>query len=189
MDTFYNTYKSLKSQWITQVNETSQGIIKNIVNKIIFQQHLDSFEESEFGELADFTGLQDKLVEKNKGEIIEMLEDLQKSVLVFENIINKMKQEIDSIIGFNPKLVSAPQGKLNNYLNPLLEAYQEEYKMRKGIVEDISSGFHMSSPYDVLVTITAAWSGRPYTNERALAEIEKFMDFEAGSIRISRVKK
>ena len=189
IDNFYNNYKTITSQWCTQIRESSQGIIKTVMNQIIFNQHLDSFEPSEFGELSDFSGLQEKMMEQNKNEIVENFDQLYQSLATFESILNDLKTNIDTIIGLNPKLSSIPQDKLKTFLSSLLEAFSTEFEMRKGIVEDLTNGIHLNSPYDVIVTVTAAWSGRPFTNDRTLSHIEKFLAFESEALHISKLQR
>ena len=188
IDNFFTNYKTLKREWATQINSSSQGVIKTVMNQMIFQQHLDSFEPSEFGELSDFAGLQDALTEQNKNEIVTNFDDLYQALATFETILQNLKQNIDQILELKPNLVSAPSQKLKEYLDPLYEAYTTEFEMRKGIIEDITSGLHLNSPYDVIVTVTAAWSGMPFTNDRALERYEKFLDLEASACRTSKLR-
>ncbi|EAX91780.1 hypothetical protein TVAG_142640 [Trichomonas vaginalis G3] len=188
MDKFYDQYKSLKSQWYTQINATAQGIIKIIINQIIFGQHIDSFEPSEFGELSDYANLQEMLKYENDMEIMKSIEELPKTIEIFQGIYDELKTTIDSIVQSHPVIKSADPDDFPKYVYPLLDAFKTELDIRKGIVQDISSGFHNNSPYDVLVTVTAVWSGRPYTNDRSLAQYEKFFEYESGAIKTDRLK-
>jgi hypothetical protein len=38
---------------------------------------------------------------------------------------------------------------------------------------------YVRAPYDVVVAVTAMWSGKSYINDRAIGHIEKFLEYEA----------
>lgn len=178
MDSFLREYRTIKREWRTAVDTSAQESIKNIVNSLIYHQHIQSFEIAEWGELSDFGGLCEALQVPNMKKIEEQAQNLYQVLSVFDSIIGKLEKLIESAKETILLIYSMPLEKFLDYNQQMLEAYQKELKLRKIIVEELVSLKHLQSPYEVLVTITAMWSSKLYTSDITLGPIEKLLDFE-----------
>ena len=52
-----------------------------------------------------------------------------------------------------------------------MSAYSRELQLRRRILADLLAMKYANAAYDVIVTVTAMWTGRCYTNERAIGHI------------------
>jgi hypothetical protein len=180
MNSFLSRYRSVKSSWSATVDKSSQGPIKKLMNGLLWGQRISSFDPSEWGDLSDFVGLQDELQKANAARIDETVGELLPVVSALESIVNELRDIIAAIDPTTP-LYSMKSDLLRPYLEQLAAAYVTELRLRRQIVSDLLTHKFDEAPHDVITTITAMWSGRVYTNDRAIGHIEKFLEFEAAA--------
>ena len=97
VDIFLTDYRDIKSKWTAAVEMSSQNEIKNVMNNIIWNQHISSFNKSEWGEISDFSGLQSKLESANKKKIQDNVEKLSPIISVLQMCFDKLKKSIESL--------------------------------------------------------------------------------------------
>jgi hypothetical protein len=182
MQTFLARYRAVKSAWSAAVDKSSQGPIKTLMNGLLWGQRISSFDPSEWGELSDFAGLQNGLQKANPVRIGGAAGELSPVVAVLESIANGLRDMIAAIDPAIPLYSMKPE-LLRPYLDQLAAAYANELRLRKQLVSDFLAHKFDEAPYDVITTVTAMWSGRVYTNDRAIGHIEKFLEFEASTGR------
>ena len=51
VDIFLHDYRDIKSQWNTTIDTSSQGDLKDAMNKLIWNQHILSFDQNEWGQI------------------------------------------------------------------------------------------------------------------------------------------
>ena len=176
MNVFKSSYRDAKIEWDAIVTKSGQEVLKNVMNMIILWQRILSFHPDEWGELADYQGLRDKLLMENKKKIVELAKELDTSILGMENILRKFKDALERIDKCD--LDSKGKERLDSYLGQLLDAYTKELELRKTIVEDLKSSKYLEAEYEVIVTLTAIWTGKCYTNQRAIGHLEQILDIE-----------
>jgi len=174
---FSKTYKSCKSRWVSIVDQASKGVVKDALNHIIWSQHILSLDPSEWGELSDLAGLDDKFLAIHTKESQNFQSEFEKIIQSLESTLKDL-YSAHSRIPKDIKLKTTTPEKLNDYLLPLMQSYEKELEFRKKLLQNFSS--YIDAPYDVIATVSSAWSGRPYTSERFIDHYEKFLDFETG---------
>lgn len=182
VDIFLHDYRDVKSKWNATIDASSQGDLKDVMNKLIWNQHILSFDQNEWGQLSNFTGLQKKLVDANKAKIIEKANNLQLTISGLQTCFDKLKASVECISTIT-LLYSMKPEQLVQYSSELLTAYEKELNLKKIIVKDLQTMKYINSPYEVIMTITAMWSDKVYTNDRAISHIESLLDFEVQSMK------
>lgn len=182
VDLFLKEYRLIKSNWSALIDESAQNSLKEVMNKIIWAQHIQSFDPNEWGQLSNFTGLQKKIYETNKTNIIEAAEKLQETIKALQDNFDKLKFEVTNL-SLITQLFSTKPEILVKQANEIIQAYGNELKLKKQIVDGLLSLKYLNSPYEVIVTLTAMWSDKIYTNDRAISHFEKLLDFEAQSLK------
>lgn len=182
MEIFLHDYKDIKSKWNATIDASAQGDLKDVMNKLIWNQHIQSFDSKEWGQLSDFTHLQKKLTEANKEKIIEITKNLQLTISGLQDCYDKLKASVECIPAIT-LLYSIKTEQLIQYTNELLTSYEKELNLKKKIVDGLLTMKYINSPYEVIVTITAMWSDKVYTNDRAISHIESLLDFEVQSMK------
>lgn len=172
------SYRDIKQSWDATITKASQGVIKDVMNEILINQRVMSFLPADWGELADYRGLQDKLIEQNELKINGLINDLEVVMTGLKNIVERLKGELESE-NLKANLTSHRPELVRGYLDQLYQAYKTELDLRQQIFDDLKSRKYHDATYEVITTVTAMWSGKCYTNTRSLEHIEKFINFES----------
>ena len=182
VEKFLGEYKSLKSRWNHIIDDASKGVMQKALNQIIWIQHVQSFENSEWGELCDFNGLQENILLEGQKKYNEVINELPQIIESLEIVLNLLEENINTLGNTNP-LLSASEDKMEDYMRQLFTAYDTELKLRKKIVTYLQSCDVLFVPYDIVVTLSSMWSGKLYTNDRMIGHIEKMFDFEVSALK------
>lgn len=174
------SYRDIKQSWDATISKASQGVIKEVMNMILINQRVMSFTPADWGELADYKGLQDKSMQENQVKIDELIGELEIVMTGLTNIVERLRGDLDSE-SLKVNLVSHRPELVKGYLNQLYQAYKTELELRQQIFDDLKSRKYQDATYEVITTVTAIWSGKCYTNDRSLEHIEKFINFESSS--------
>ena len=176
MDGLRNKYRDVKLGWGATITG-SVDALKNAMNMIILRQRTRTFHPDEWGEISDYAGLSDKVVSQCEEKVITAAKELQKVVDGLQSLVDRLEVEIEQ--AKENDMATFPPGRADAYLRELVDAYSRELRLRRQISEDLMALRYKEADYDVIVAITAMWTGRSYTNERAIGHIERFIEIEA----------
>jgi hypothetical protein len=148
------------------------------MNAILWGERVQAFTPSEWGALSSFANLQDKLLKATLISLTASLSDLSPVLSVLESHVSSLRTAIAAIDG-SQAFISMKATNVGAFLQGLVTAYESELELRRRIYADLQNHVFDAAPYDVIVTVTALWSGRPCTNARAIGHFERFVEFEA----------
>jgi hypothetical protein len=154
METFLTHYCCVKRAWSATVDKSSQGSVKNLMNGLLWDQQISSFDPSEWGELSDFAGLQEGMQKANAAQIDKMAAELAPVVAALESIVNWLGDMITAM-GLITQFHSMKPDLLCPYLEQLTAAYATKLKLRRQIVSDLLAHQFDEAPHNVITTITA----------------------------------
>ena len=188
MENFVSQYFSLKHEWKSLVNKTSQEQIKIFINHILFNQHINSFEVIEWGDLTDFAGIQEKLISVQSSFIQEANSNLDTIIPLFEDIFYRLKALLTSE-DLDITFISIPPEASAQKLKFIIDSFEKELQLRKLVIHKLQSYQYLHSSHEVLVTIAATWSSMLYTNDLALSSVEQFLGFELSALKLQKITK
>jgi hypothetical protein len=160
------------------MEKSSESAFKEVMNHVLWRERVMAFDPEEWGELAEFQGLQEKLLEASKIEIERRIDGVGETVSGLANLFARLEKLL-SEGSANAELVSMERPQFEAHLQELRLAYLQELEIRRRIFENLKSMRYIQAPYDVIVAITAMWSGKAYINDRAIGHVEKFLEHEA----------
>lgn len=182
VEKFLFEYQGLKSRWDHIITDSSKTIIQSCLNQILWSHHIRSFESSEWGELTDFSALQDKIQNESKARIMGIMDQLPETIKSLQDVYNSLLDNIE-ILGDKNPLLSAEESRINSFMDALKEAYGNELKLKKKVVDFLNNCDYLNLPYDVIVTIGDMWSSKVYINNRMIGHVEKFLEFEVNGLK------
>ena len=165
MDRLKSGYRDVKLNWGAIISSTGQGPLKNAMNAVILGQRTRTQHPDEWGELADYAGLQEKIVTENARRILDAAKELEIALEGMQALVDRLKENVEKFIESDAPESSEPQ------LSQLVSTYSRELQLRRRILADLLAMKYANAAYDVIVTVTAMWTGRCYTNERAIGHI------------------
>ena len=118
----------------------------------------------------------------NKDKIIEKANNLQLTISSLQACLDKLKTSVKCVSEIT-LLYSMKPEQLIQYSEELYKAYEKELNLKKIIVNDLQTLKYINSPYEVIMTVTAMWSDKVYTNDRAISHIESLLEFEVQSMK------
>ena len=177
MNNFYKKYTSLKSSYLNLIYETSRDIIKQHINSLIFTQRINNFSENDFGDFSNYSGFQERLLAINQEDTKKLDDDMGNVLSKFKEVYNEIL-ELFNDDNYNSNNFSLKDD-IDYHKNEILDGYKKDLELRKTLVDDILSGAHNNSPYEVLVTLLSIWSSSVYISDRVLSSSEKLFEYEA----------
>lgn len=188
VERFLSELRGHELRWDHIVSDSSKTVMQTLLNQILWAHHVCSFERAEWGELTDFCGVQERLLDECHRRVQLSAAQLPAIVDSLQEVHDALIRSIDAL-GSDTPLLSAAEAQACTFTGALRDAYDNELRLKRRVAEFLTGCDYLSLPYEVVVAVGDMWSSRVYTNKRMVGHVEKFFEFEANGLRALMAEK